>query len=252
MKSRIQQAFDRASSSYARYAHVQREVARACAELVACGDYPAVLEVGAGAGFLASMLLPRITTHMYLTLDISLGMITTQVVASLPHVVALVGDGENPPFFSSCIDLLVSSSSLQWYLEPESSLHNNLALLRPGGHFCLALFVQGTLGELHEVSRRTGFGSVFPMRSADFYQKILANREDISWQSKQETRIWHYASVQDFLRAHQGTGAGATQKKGRVGRKVYTDFCREYAARYTDNQGVRATYEVLYLHGRKQ
>jgi hypothetical protein len=38
---------------------------------------------------------------------------------------------------------------------------------------------------------------------------------------------------------------------GKVGRQRYARFSREYSERFTDREGVRATYEILYLSGKK-
>lgn len=251
MKSRIRNAFDRSSRSYEKWAVVQRFVACDCAKLVASESYDTVLEIGPGAGFLTALLAPRVDARVYLALDLAPGMVKKGIYSTLPGVFPLVGDGENPPLAPGRVDLLVSSSALQWYLNPEASIPVNLALLRPGGWFALALFVQGTLAELEAVSASTGFGSAFPLRPAREYERIMSQINDISWESHRSTRIMHYDSVATFLRAHQGTGAKATPRMGKVGRQRYARFSREYSERFTDREGVRATYEILYLSGKK-
>lgn len=251
MKSCIRNAFDRASRSYEKWALVQRDVARECADLVAARPYDTVLEIGSGAGFLTALLAPRMHARLYLALDLAFGMAKKDVYATLPGVVPLVGDGENPPLAPGRVDLLVSSSALQWYLCPEESIPGNLALIRPGGWFVLALFVQGTLAELEEVSASTGFGSAFPLRPARDYEQIMSQVSGISWESRRATRIMHYDCVATFLRAHQGTGAKATPRMGKIGRQRYANFSREYSERFADREGVRATYEILYLSGNK-
>ncbi|GAU08997.1 methyltransferase domain-containing protein [Desulfoplanes formicivorans] len=252
MKSRIRNAFDRASRSYEKWALVQQDVAHDCARLVADTTYDTVLEIGSGAGFLTGLLVPRIRPRVYLALDLAHGMVKKPIFSSLPCVMPLVGDGETPPLQPLHIDLLVSASSLQWYLDPERSIPANLALLRPGGDFVLALFVDGTLKELGEVSRKTGFGSVFPLHSVAFYERIMSGIRGIRWKGHTRELVWHYDSVGTFLRSQQGTGAKATPGMGRIGRRRYAAFCREYAARYRDKDGVRATYEVLYLQGHRE
>ena len=251
MKSQIRNAFNRASSSYERSAVVQKEVAGICAGLVVPGSYSRVVEIGAGAGFLASALMPNIRTRQYIVLDIAEQMVRKQVFTCDPFV-PVVGDGEMLPLRPESVDLLVSASAMQWYLAPSTSLVNNLALLRAGGRFALALFVKGTLGELDTVREETGFGSLFPMQSVDLYEEILAGIAGIrSTISLRSLIVWH-DSVKDFLRAHRETGARYTSGKGRLGRRAYMDFCRVYEEMFGRNGRVPATYETVFIHGEKE
>ncbi len=251
MKSQIRSAFNRASFSYERAAVVQKEVALLCAGCVLPGSYPRVVEIGAGAGFLASALVPRIRTRQYLALDIAEQMARKPFFRSDPVLVPVVGDGEMLPLRPGTADLLVSSSAMQWYCTPQASLEKNLALLRPGGRFALALFVRGTLGELDRVREETGFGSVFPMQSAARYEEIVAGIAGIKATVESRTLVVWHDSVKAFLRAHRETGARYTSGKGRLGRRVYMDFCRVYEERFGRNGRIPATYVTLFIHGKK-
>ena len=68
---------------------------------------------------------------------------------------------------------------MQWYADPARSLPIDLALLRPGGAFALAIFTEGTLAELAEASRNTGFGSVHPMLENDVDELLEAEVQGV-------------------------------------------------------------------------
>lgn len=249
MKLQIRNAFNRASSSYEQSALVQKKVAGLCAQCVPQGSYPRVVEIGAGAGFLAAALLPRIQTRHYVALDIAEQMVHKAIFRTHPALIPMVGDGENMPLRKASADLLVSSSAMQWYLEPEISIPKNIALLRPTGRFVLACFVRGTLIELEDVSTRTGFGSVFPLQDTELYARILEHIPGISFTIHTRSLTMWYDSVSDFLRAHRETGARYSLGKGRVGRRAYMEFCRVYAEVYGRQGRVPASYETVFIEG---
>ena len=249
MKVQIRNAFNRASSSYEQSALVQKDVAGLCAGLVPCGSYARVMEIGAGAGFLAAALLPRIQTRQYIALDIAEQMVRKAIFRTHPALIPLVGDGETMPLQERSVDLLVSSSAMQWYVHPERSIPENIVLLRKGGRFALALFVRGTLAELEDVSLRTGFGSVFPLHAVECYRKIFQNIPGINVTFSTRSLTMWYDSVPDFLRAHRETGARYSSKKGRVGRRAYMEFCRVYEDVYGCNGRVPARYETMFIEG---
>lgn len=249
MKKQIRNAFNRASSSYEQSALVQKEVAGLCAECVPPGDYSRVVEIGAGAGFLAAALLPRIQPRQYVALDIAERMVQKAIFRSHPALVPIVGDGESMPLHERSVDLLVSSSAMQWYGQPERSIPKNIALLRKKGRFALAFFVRGTLAELKDVSIRTGFGSVFPLHPAEHYGKIVQNIPGITFTLNTRSLTMWYDSVADFLRAHRETGARYSAGKGRVGRKAYVEFCRVYEKVYGCRGRVPARYETVFIEG---
>jgi malonyl-CoA O-methyltransferase len=249
MKLQIRNAFNRASASYEQSALVQKKVAGLCADLVPRGNYPRVVEIGAGAGFLAVALLPRIQTEEYVALDIAEQMVQKEIFRTHPALIPIVGDGEKLPFSGPCVDLLVSSSAMQWYLEPDISIPNNVNLLRPGGRFIWALFVRGTLAELADVSARTGFGSVFPLQERELYERILEHIPGIGFTLHTRSLTLWYDSVADFLRAHRETGARYSAGRGRVGRRAYMEFCRVYEAVYGRQGRVPASYETVFIEG---
>lgn len=250
MKKRVATHFSRAGSTYAAAADVQREVAAHCAALVPEGRYPLTVEIGAGGGLLTGLLRPGVSWDGYLGLDIAPGMLVPSAVSG-PGEALLVADGEAVPLREGVADLLVSASTLQWYADPAVSLPANLRLLKPGGRFALCLFVRGTLDELAEVSAETGFGSVLEMPEAGLYGEILAAEAGIECSQQIIDYVRGYPSARAFLQQLQSTGATCTAGKRAFSRHRWEAFRDLYEHRFATAGGVRATYRVLFLWGRR-
>ncbi|MFW6235880.1 MAG: methyltransferase domain-containing protein, partial [Desulfovibrionales bacterium] len=162
MKHELRRAFERARDTYPDAALVQKTVAGNLAATIPPGRWDPILEIGSGGGFLHRMLQKHSVTGPYVSLDLTRSMLQmTETGDGTPHLM-VQADGESPPFRDRSFHLLVSSSTLQWFQRPQHSIPALLALLRHGGIFAFSLFVEGTLGELSESSRRTGFGSIHP------------------------------------------------------------------------------------------
>lgn len=247
MTHAIRRRFDRAGASYETVAVAQRQVAAAVA--ARCPDRLSgpVLEIGAGSGLLTRLLTPRLTGGCYAALDISPGML---IHAAMPDAAKVAADGESPPFRPGTFHFLASASAMQWYTDPARSLPADLALLGPGGEFVLALFVEGTLAELAEASRETGFGSVHPMRPAASYRQVLSGLPGLTVTQEETVLCVSHPTVVALLKSLKGAGVTHTP-----GRKVpsaarYRDFTHYYQERFATPDGVRASYAVAYFRGR--
>ncbi len=247
MSPSIRQRFDRAGATYEAAALVQRQVAEHLAGLCPDRLTGRVLEIGAGSGLLTRRLAPRCVGGLYAALDLSPGMLAH---AAMPGAAKLAADGEAAPFLPGTFDFLASASAMHWYANPARSIPANLALLAPDGGFALALYVQGTLEELAEASRATGFGSVYPMREAAYYRDVLAGLPGVTFAVEQARYTVAHASVGALLRSLQGAGVTHTSAKRAASPSRYREFTRYYAQRFGGPGGVRATYAVVYLVGR--
>lgn len=240
----IRRRFDRAGSTYEDAARVQRLVAARLAALCPPALDGDVLEIGAGSGLLTRELLPRHGGGTYVALDLSAGMLAR---AAMPGAVKVVADGERPPFGPGSFDFLCSASAMHWYADPAASIAANLRLLRPGGGFAIALYVAGTLWELEEASRATGFGSVFPMRPAAFYRELFASLPGVRATFAEERHVVRHDSVRAMLASLKGAGVTHTPgvKAGSPGR--YREFARHYEARHGTGGTVETTYAVAMI-----
>lgn len=253
MKARIRRFFERARHTYAQAARVQALAAARCAAAVPPGPFPRVLEIGAGAGLLAGLLARRITWDLYVALDLTPGMLAFPWGGPGP-LARVLADGERPPFAPGSFDLVVSSSTLQWFEEPEASIPVLLDLLRPGGRFAFSLFTLGTLDELAQVSRLTGFGSVHPLRPAAFYTGLLGSLPGLDLSCRELAWTEHHASVPEFLHTLRRTGTQHSGSARPFSRSAYGRFLRTYQDLFADQEHggrVPATYRAVLAWGRK-
>jgi len=259
MKRQIQTFFNAASTTYDSAATTQRiaavECAEHCAELVGDTAMPLIVEIGSGTGILTQMVAKVIPYETYIALDLADEMLS-RLDTRDSTITPMLADGENTPLKEGCADLLVSSATMQWYSSPARSISANLELLKPGGCFSLAIFIDGTFPELARCSELTGFGSVMNLKSAEFYTNLLEALPNLKFQSAAQQYIVRHTSVMAFLKSHRKTGARFTSSRPEglgVGRKRLQAFCQTYTELFADEDGtVPATYSILYLWGRKE
>jgi malonyl-CoA O-methyltransferase len=252
MKDRIRRSFDRARATYRDAAVVQRTAARKLSCLIPSGTYPRILEVGSGGGFLHSFLRQRGVLGTYLALDLSRSMLGMHAKTHDPDLHLMQADGEACPLRPDSIDLLLSSSTLQWFERPDTSIPALLSLLRPGGRLFFSIFVKGTLTELADSSRATGFGSVRPLRPDTFYTELLGHRQGITFSSFVSEETVYLDSVRAVLDHLRDTGVGQTAHKRPSSRATYTAFMDYYESRFGSQGRIPATYRILFLSGIRQ
>lgn len=238
--------FDHSSSSYQSAASVQKTVAWKCFSHIPEKKYSRILEIGAGGGLLTELCLQRLRpADIYAALDISPGMLG---LVPADKTCLILADGENPPFNPGSFYLLISSSAMQWYHHGPASVLRNIRLLKEKGFFSLALFVKGTFRELEQVSSLTGFGSLYPLPSAEHYiESFRTAGLKPGWSVQEYTE--YYSSVSAFLKSHKKTGATYTGSQAKFGKKTYRNFCRIYEDLYAEAGRIPASYKVLYLWG---
>lgn len=215
------------------------------------GRHDSVLELGAGGGVLTRLAARRFVHERYLAVDIAPRMLSFIAGESRSAIAGVVADGEQLPFIPGSFDLLLSSSTMQWYSRPECSIPENIRLLRAGGCFSLSIFVRGSLAELDAASAATGFGSILEMRDARFYVDLLAAMPDVRFQWGVDQYVSEHESVRTFLEAHRATGATATARTTPARPKAYRDFVRFYESEFTRGSGVYSTSVVLHLWGER-
>ncbi|SDN71079.1 malonyl-CoA O-methyltransferase [Desulfonauticus submarinus] len=242
MKQQIATFFNKGSSYYTKKAIIQKYVAKKCLQKVSKKFFPSILEIGAGGGILTSLLVNYLSFNQLITLDIS-----KKMLALCPSkATKIVADGEHPPFKNQQFDLLISSSTMQWYEHGADSILKNLSVLKPLAKFSLAIFVDGTLQELKQASQKIGFASVFPLKTHSTYIDKL-QKNNIKFFFELEEKKIFFKSVIDLLKNLKYTGTNYTKSKKGYSRKKFEEFCYFYESNFKKKEGVYTTYKILYM-----
>lgn len=269
MKKQVRRYFDAAAQEYENAALIQQQIARdmirklaatwpdICGRSDAAGESPlpacdTVLEIGAGVGTLTREILPELHCRTYLAADVAGSMLAhLRAQTGDNRLAPFVADGEAMPLPRHSIDLLLSSSAMQWYQNPERSITANLDLIRPGGRFALNMFVDGTLAELAETSRKTGFGSIHPLAGAERILKIFTAYPGLTFVHTQRVDRLGQPDALSLLHSLRRTGARYTAGKKAASPRRLAAFRREYEKNYAGPDGVYVSYKSLCIMGRK-
>lgn len=259
-RDKVRDSFHRQATEYDSYAVVQcRVVEKIVGVLQAQQVAPKrLLDVGAGTGRLLAAVTDLYPEAGAVGVDLAPGMCriaSHNLAAKRVHVVN--ADAEHLPFDSGCFDLVLSTSTYQWLHSLDEAFAEARRVLAPGGLFCFALFGERTLFEL-----RASYKSVLKdgtdrshsfLGAAEvdaFLQQAGFMVENVSSELEVE---WH-PDVPELLRSLKRIGAGSTAPaaaRGLAERRVMLEMMSAYRKAYGAEQGIPATYEVIYGLARK-
>lgn len=257
-KGKVRRSFGSQALNYDDLAMVQQKVVDRFLELNMTGVSPpeTVLDVGCGTGRLLESILSRVPSACAVGVDLAHGMLQC-ASARLGESVSLVcGDGETLPFKDASFDLVVSTSVYQWINPADRAFAEARRVLKPGGRFCFALFGENTLMELRRAYKLalSGKGSGETDRSHNFASReqtlsALSSAGFRECSVVREFEVEMHADVPALLRSLKGIGAGnasAAPSRGLSGRSVTTAMMDIYERNHAGENGIPATYEVLY------
>lgn len=243
-KKRIRDAFSAAAQTYDGVAAVQRRIARRLASHVP--PSPAILDAGAGTGFLAACLRERLPEAVILHLDAALGMCRQ---GRQPVVCA---DLEALPLAPDCIDLYCSSLAWQW-TRPAQAAQEAFRVLRPGGTLRVATLGPDTLQELRSAFRAVDDAP--HVRSFDtphIHQQALERAGFGQIRIERHLEQTHSEGLRQILHELRALGAHslAQRRPGMLGRQAWLKLQATYET-FRQPDGLPASYDVLILEAIK-
>ncbi len=250
-KELIRRRFAKYLAAYDALAVVQRQIAATLAghfSATASERFERTLEVGCGTGFFTDELL-KISEIGTLFLN--------DLVPEAPGAVAarrakagaprrfdlLPGDAEQIALPNG-LDLVASTSTVQWFNDLDAFFVRVAAALKPGGRF-----VFNTFGpeNLYQVKALTGNGLTY--FSEDELRTMLEKHFTVT-DLRRETIRQAFDTPFDVLRHLQQTGVTATGEFRWTPGKLRA-FEREYADRYSADNQVFLDWDVVYVMARK-
>ncbi len=247
-KSRLRHHFDRAAPRYDHYAGVQREVASRLLERLEWvrTNPKRVMDLGAGTGEACAGLQKHYPEAQIIAADFSPAMLReAQRLERASQLVA--SDALALPFAAESMDLVFSSSTLQWCDPLAQALQEIRRVLRAGGLLMFATYGPDTLSELRQAQQAIGleggvndFIDMHPIGDLlleQGYQDPVLDTErlDVS-----------YSSVRDLAQELKGIGSSRMEQKTDLPalRRFWSALEKAYP-RHDDGR-IHATYEIIY------
>ncbi|GFO65520.1 methyltransferase domain-containing protein [Geomonas paludis] len=260
-RDKVRESFHRQATDYDRHAVVQgRVVDKVLALLQAEQVAPAsLLDIGAGTGRLLARLTGLYPEMDAVGADLAPGMCEAAARNLAGRRVRMVNaDAESLPFDAESFDVVVSTSTYQWLATLDQAFAEARRVLKPGGVFCFALFGERTLFELRESYRAVLEGGADRTHSFFAAAEVSAALERVGFcgpRVSSELEVEMHPDVPELLRSLKKIGAGSTAPasgKGLSERRVMLEMMASYRKRFGREDGVPATYEVVYGVARKK
>ena len=253
--------FDKAAGSYEQFSEIQEKISNDLfLKFNEIKINPiSILDLGCGTGKNALHILDRFKGSQIINFDFSESMLikardnilrrNQTSINNTFHHHHICGDIENLPIKENSIDLVWSSSSIQWSNDLPILFSNIKKILKPNGCFIFSTFGPKTLIELKIITNKL---SSLP-RTNNFFDaphiESSLRKENFKIQTiENEIKIFKYKNVNDILNAIKGVGAtngNIKRDKGLKGRKFIKDIKNEYKDFIIDGL-YPATYEVIY------
>ncbi len=221
-KSRVSQAFDRASDQYDQHALVQRQVADALnrwlvhclqGESAECNfDIESGLEIGCGTGFLTSLLVESFPRTQWMITDVSSAMVRSAEsrFAANPNLKFQVVDGECFEL-STTFDLICSNLSFQWFHNLPAALSRLMQQLNPGGWLVFATLDSDNFSQIYA---RYPFlkPATCPTEALQAGLRVLKDASSIQ-HVQRETIMQSFPDLREFLASLKRIGAGTPARE---------------------------------------
>ncbi|WP_042161428.1 malonyl-ACP O-methyltransferase BioC [Paenibacillus gorillae] len=268
-KTAIQRQFNRSAEGlYDIHADVQRTMA---AQLAKCligwhssgrnADELNMLEIGCGTGNLTELLLNQWPYASITALDIAPAMIKAAEQrfksSQSGNISFLQADVEMwaAAAPSDSVDLIISNACFQWLSHPSQTLSHLKRILRKGGLLVFTTFGPKTFHELHQAFTDVYYANgMEPQRhglsvlSPDQWKDALMEAGFSTICYQQDLVKEAYTSPREFLQSIKAMGASTSEaiKIGRLSsRRLFTEMYKVYEEKYSIQDGVVATYELL-------
>ena len=252
----IRQSFNRAATSYAVTAQLQRQVAEQLvrelhAELPS--DFAGVLlDAGCGTGYCLTQLAEHYPAATVMGLDFAPAMLQT-----LPPEAAhcrINADLQHLPLASGSIDLYVSSLAWQW-CHLKQAIAEAARVLKPGAQLWLATLVAGTFHELQDTLHDAGLVPAAHLLAPTEKAQVLEAFQQSPLHvvtARCDTLTTFHPDFAALRRSIRGVGANhlPTSAQEPISRVARQHLIEAYETRRTSH-GLPLSYHVLTIHAQR-
>lgn len=223
-KSQVARRFAKATQSYNQQAFVQKDICFALIGLIrrflTQEHLSKVLEIGCGSGNLTTLLLQKIQIDQLYLNDIYPEI--EQHFIDFPEISFCIGDVEQIEL-PAHLDLVCSSSALQWMDDLAKLMSTINHALQPNGYFCFSTFGPDNLQQIKQL---TGQGlSYLTMQEI---QTMLIEQGFEILHLSEETKTLSFEHPKDILKHLKATGVTATASGHRWNKASLQSFYQDY------------------------
>lgn len=257
---KVQQSFQRSLTSYDQHAYVQAVVAENLHDflLLALAQENSdlalnnVLELGCGTGFLTKKIVNTFDVNFFTANDL-LSACETLVADSLSNMVSdwqfLAGDVELLSFPEN-LDLVCSSSVLQWVRDVPNLLDRLGTNMNTGAWLALSSFGPNHFSELRDVQHQLQQEyALLNYVSESQWSKLLSEHFEVKF-IKTERRTQWFDSVEALLQHLRKTGVNGNARQQWSQVKMQ-EFQVMYEKLYAKDNKTPLSYEPIYIVARK-
>lgn len=240
-KSHVALRFAQAGQSYTQHAVVQKQIARQLFELIEkyCPQHVSTgFEIGCGSGNLSQLLIENLKMDHLVLNDLYPEI--QQHFQFNQHIEYLIGDIEQLEF-PQHLDLIASSSALQWVQRLDVIFQKAFRSLKPQANLCFSTFGQHNL---QEIKALTGQGLDY-LSIDDLQEKLLNNGFEILHISEQIESL-NFAHPKQVLQHLKATGVTATASHFRWTKQTLVDFYAGYQQFSSQDALGKSMYTLTY------
>lgn len=241
-KSQVAQRFEKAGQSYTAQAIVQKKICQHLLQLMQQylpqKSLERVFEIGCGSGNLSQLLLQNFDMNTLFLNDLYPRV--QQHFQPNPILEWQIGDIEQLDFPAS-LNLIASSSALQWICDLDAIFKKCTQALVPAGYLCFSTFGQKNLKEIKTL---TGQGlDYLPIEAIQ--DKLIQQGFEIL-QLEESLEMLNFSSPKEVLQHLKATGVTATASQHRWSKQSLQQFYQDYQQFSELNQTGQRQYQLSY------
>ena len=240
-KLKVAQRFEKAAQSYTEHAVVQKHI---CQNLIGLmqehlfkNSLDRVFEIGCGSGNLSHLLMQNFQIKQLFLNDLYHEV--QQHFSDSKRLQWLIGDIEQLDFPQS-LDLIASSSALQWICDLDAIFKKCSKALTQQGYLCFSTFGQQNLKEIKAL---TGQGLDY-LSIESIQQKLQQNFEILHLSENIETLT--FSHPKEVLQHLKATGVTATASQHRWSKQSLQHFYQDYQQFSQLDQNGQRHYQLSY------